>query len=124
MDNTQAQQDQAQFDAAYGRVVTRAWSDPTYKSRLMADPHGVLAEAGLSVAPEVKINVIENSDKVLNIVLPPPLEEGVLSHDELDRIAGGNTCAATGCTGKSNLPLSSFQNLFRSHVTQIMTYRR
>jgi hypothetical protein len=90
----------------------------------MADPHAVLAEAGLSVAPEVKINVIENSDKVLNIVLPPPLEEGVLSHDELDRIAGGNSCGAGGGKCNSNLPLSSFQNLFRSHITQIMTYRR
>ena len=69
-----------------------ALSDPAYKTRLMKDPHTVLEEAGLSVAPEVKINVVENSDKVLNIVLPPPIEEGEFSEGELEKIAAGAAC--------------------------------
>lgn len=118
MDGTQAEQEQAQFNAAYGKVVSRAWSDPGYKARLMADPHAVLAEAGLSVAPDVKINVVENSDKVLNILLPPPLEEGALSEEQLEKIAAGWGCGA----GPGTKPCLSFsfQNLL---LTRAMTFR-
>lgn len=118
MADTQAEQEQAQLDAAYSKVVTRAWSDPGYKSRLMADPHAVLAEAGLSVAPDVKINVLENSDKVLNILLPPPLEEGALSEDELEKVAAGAACGAG--PGTKGCPSFSLHNIF---LTRIMTFR-
>ena len=120
MDNTQAQQEQAQLDAAYDRVVARAWSDPAYKTRLMKDPHTVLEEAGLSVAPDVKINVVENSDKVLNIVLPPPIEEGEFSDGELEKIAAGAACGA----GPGSKGCPSF-SLFRySNVIRYMSFRR
>ncbi len=119
MDDTQAEQEQAHLDAAYGKVVARAWSDPSYKTRLMADPHAVLAEAGLSIAPDVKINVVENSDKVLNLVLPPALEEGALSEDELEKIAAGIGCGS----GPGTKPCGpfSFQNFFLARMT---TFRR
>lgn len=118
MVDNQTELEQAQLDAAYSKVVTRAWSDPAYKRRLMADPHAVLAEAGLTVAPDVKINVLENSDKVLNVLLPPPLEEGALSEDDLAKVAAGAACGAG--PGTKGCPSFSLHNIF---LSRIMTFR-
>jgi hypothetical protein len=41
--------------AAYGKVVARAWRDPTFKAKLIADPHAVLKEAGVAVPAVDKV---------------------------------------------------------------------
>jgi Nitrile hydratase, alpha chain len=75
----------------YGQVVARAWSDETFKRRLLAEPAAVLREQGIEVPSEVEVRMVENTDRVVHLVLPPTPAEGELSDEQLDRVAGGFT---------------------------------
>lgn len=52
------------------RVVARAWIDPQYKSRLLADPRAALEELGYSM-PEngAQLSVVENTESVHHLVV-------------------------------------------------------
>lgn len=49
------------------RVVARAWSDPAYKERLLADGNAALEELGLNAPTELV--VVENTDGVHNVIV-------------------------------------------------------
>jgi nitrile hydratase len=49
------------------RVVARAWSDPEYKKRLLADGNAALQELGLTSPTE--FIVMENTDHVHNMIV-------------------------------------------------------
>lgn len=86
-----ADSDQDKARAAYGKVIARAWRDPAYKARLLADPLGALQEAGVAVPAGMAVKVVENTDKHVHFVLPPkPTDE--LSDEALDKVAGGLHC--------------------------------
>ena len=74
--------------AAYGKVVARAWRDPTFKAKLIADPQAVLREAGMAVPAGATVKVVENTGTHLHFVLPPK-PVGQLSDEALDEVAGG-----------------------------------
>jgi hypothetical protein len=74
---------------AYAKVVTKAWSDPEYKARLMSDPKAVLAEAGVDVTEGVEIEVHEDTDTTMHLVLPVSPAGETLSEQALEQIAGG-----------------------------------
>jgi hypothetical protein len=83
------QQEQAKH---WGQLVARAWSDETFKQRLLADPKAVLAEAGVPVPPNVTLQMHEATPTQIHLVLPPPPPErqgDKLSEEELDQVAGG-----------------------------------
>ena len=73
----------------FGKVVARTWTDPAFKAQLLADPLATLAAAGLSIPPGVNVKVVENTDKLIHLVLPPPVADSGLSELELEKIAGG-----------------------------------
>ena len=52
------------------RMVARAWTDPGFKARLLADPRTALAELGYSL-PEAgtQLTVAENTDRVHHLVV-------------------------------------------------------
>jgi nitrile hydratase subunit alpha len=50
------------------RVVARAWSDPEFKRRLLADGKAAIAELGFG-GPEGELVVLENTDDVHNVVV-------------------------------------------------------
>jgi hypothetical protein len=81
---------------AYAKVVTKAWSDPEYKARLMSDPKAVLAEAGVDVTEGVEIEVHEDTDTTMHMVLPASPAGETLSEQDLEQIAGG---ASSGIFG-------------------------
>ena len=74
--------------AARARIIARAWSDPAFKAELLADPHKVLTAAGIALKPGVMIKVVENTDSLHHLVLPPK-PSGELNDVELDKVAGG-----------------------------------
>jgi hypothetical protein len=74
--------------AAYGKVVAKAWRDPAFKAKLIADPQAVLREAGMAVPVGVTVKVVENTGTHLHFVLPPK-PTGQLSDEALDEVAGG-----------------------------------
>ena len=51
------------------RVVARAWTDPAYKARLLADGREAIAELGFGGAQGERLVVVENNDRVHNMVV-------------------------------------------------------
>ena len=50
-------------------IVARAWSDPEFKTRLLEDASGTLAEQGYSGIEGSHVVVVENTDTVHNLVV-------------------------------------------------------
>ena len=82
-----SQTDQDKATAAHGKIIARAWRDPAFKAKLLADPHAALKEAGLAVPEGVTVKAA-NSDSHFHLA-PPPKPSGELSDEALDRVAGG-----------------------------------
>lgn len=51
------------------RVVARAWVDPAYKTRLLADAPSAIAELGYTAGQGEHMVVLENTPKVHNLVV-------------------------------------------------------
>jgi nitrile hydratase len=51
------------------KVVARAWTDPTYKARLLSDPDAAIAEMGIGGPEASRLVVVENQAKVHNVVV-------------------------------------------------------
>ena len=51
------------------RVVARAWSDPDYKARLLADGTAGIGELGFGGAEGYQLVVVENTEAVHNLVV-------------------------------------------------------
>ena len=80
--------------AAYAKLVRRAWNDPEFKARLIANPGAALTEAGVPVPPGVAIKVVEDTGALMHLVLPPREEAGAMGDEALDLVAGGTTSIA------------------------------
>src|SRR4051794_10244852 len=51
------------------RVVARAWTDPAFKQRLLADGRSAVMELGLPMPPHHRhLVVLENTPKVQNVI--------------------------------------------------------
>src|SRR5437868_9043997 len=48
------------------RVVARAWTDPAFKERLLADGSAAVAELGIAFPDDVRLLVVENTPRVHN----------------------------------------------------------
>jgi hypothetical protein len=91
-------------EATLAQLIEKAWRDPAFKRRLMAEPEAVFREAGVTVHPDKKIRVVEETNSLEYFVLPPPPGGGGLSDIELDSAAGGvadtrGVCAQTYVAG-------------------------
>ena len=66
------------------RVIARAWVDPEYRARVVAEPRRVLGELGLDLEADVELRVWDSSAEVRYLVLPerPEGTDG-LSEEEL-----------------------------------------
>lgn len=82
-----AQTDLDKASAAHGKIIAKASRDPALKAKFLADPHGVLKEAGLHVPAGVALKVVDHTDQHVHLVLPPK-RSGELSEAELGKIAG------------------------------------
>jgi len=51
------------------RVVARAWTDPAFKARLLRNGRSACEELGISSYDDVELIVLENTDKVHNLVV-------------------------------------------------------
>ncbi len=89
--------DREEFQKAYGKVVAKAWGDDDFKAKLLADPMTVLKENGLAIPEDVEFRVVDNTDKIGHLILPPEPAE-LLSEEELEKVAGGNAplCVLSG----------------------------
>jgi hypothetical protein len=72
----------------WGQVVAKAWSDASFKKKLLADPAAALKASGLEVPRGLQVKVVENTDQVLHLVLPAK-PRGEISDSDLEKVAGG-----------------------------------
>ena len=77
-----------QKPALLGKVIARAWRDPAFKAKLLADPKAVLNEAGVTFPTDVTVRVVEDTATHFHLVLPPK-PTGALSEEALDHVAAG-----------------------------------
>lgn len=59
----------ARTPALGAKVVARAWVDPAFKARLLADAKAAVAELGIDTGSLSTLVAIENSEKVHNVVV-------------------------------------------------------
>lgn len=59
----------ARTPALGAKVVARAWVDPVFKARLLADAKAAVAELGIDTGSLSTLVAIENSEKVHNVVV-------------------------------------------------------
>lgn len=71
-----AQQIQQQIDSMDSRgiengqeLIARAWTDPAYKARLIAEPMTVIKEMGIDMEHQPEVKVVENTDDVHNVIV-------------------------------------------------------
>jgi hypothetical protein len=79
------------------KVVSRAWKDPEFKKRLLANPKTALKEMHLPIPENIEIKVVEEEKKmarddknIFTIVIPQqPVDVHKLSENDLAALAGG-----------------------------------
>lgn len=69
-------------------AITKAWKDENFKKDLMEKPHKALSQLGVNVPEKIEIKVVEESAKLLYLVLPVNPDE--LTDESLDNVAGGS----------------------------------
>jgi len=81
----------------WSHVVAQVWADEKLKSRLLDNPAAVLRENGIEVPAGVEIRVVENTDIVHYLVLPPkPLDSASeLTSEQIDAVVGGQLIELT-----------------------------
>jgi hypothetical protein len=92
------------WDYRWGQIVGRAWADDDFKQRLLADPAGALKEYDLPPPAGLRIEVLEDPDRVpedtdgvMHLVLPGKPSAAELSVDELCRVGGAVAADRCGC---------------------------
>jgi hypothetical protein len=69
------------------KAIARAWTDPDYKAKLLADPHAALAEVGVSVPAGTTIKVLADTAETKHLVLPiSPADVGEVTVEELEKV--------------------------------------
>lgn len=100
------------FDAqkVIGQISAMAMVDEEFKSRLVADPRPVLAENGVDLPQDMRIEVVASSEEIpaqrdpssLYLIIPTM---GDLSEEDLSRVryaaASCQSTASTACTTPS-----------------------
>ena len=62
--------DQEHDQKLMGQIITKAWNDESFKRRLLADAGTVLREEGVDIPEGLQVRVVENTEKLINIVIP------------------------------------------------------
>ncbi|HET6880838.1 MAG TPA: NHLP leader peptide family RiPP precursor [Pirellulales bacterium] len=93
---------QGNWQKQWGRLVARAWSDEELKQRLLNEPKTVLEEHGIDVPPGLELRIVEDTEEVCHLVLPPSpagdlLDEELTASIGFDSFSGG--CGLCGCGG-------------------------
>lgn len=90
-----SQEVQSNQNNQISNILAKCWSDTGFKQQLMADPTAVLKAEGVEIPAGFTIRVLENTDKLINYVLPPN-PNADLSDAELESVAGGKVTAHQG----------------------------
>lgn len=59
----------ARTPAMGAKIIARAWVDPAFKARLLADTKSAVAEMGVDTGSLIKIAAVENTESLHNVVV-------------------------------------------------------
>ena len=68
-------------------VIRKAQADKDFKKSLLDNPKATLGQLGVKLPEDVAVKVVEESNKVIYLVLPVNPNE--LTEEQLDSVAGG-----------------------------------
>ena len=77
----------ADNDKKIAEIISQCWKDDSFKQKFISNPKKVLSEKGIDVPADLKIKVVENTDRELYITLPP--NPAKLSDSQLEGVTGG-----------------------------------
>ena len=109
--------ERAAFVSSYTKILTRAWSDPTFADRLESAPSKAIAEAGLPVPAGGRVVVVRSmggeadldaqvalweqgartGEYRLHVPAAPQVETKELSEADLAAVSGGGNVQACCC---------------------------
>jgi hypothetical protein len=76
------------------KVIAKAWLDDEYKRKLISNPMETLNEEGLEAPRGVEIRVVESTEKVVYLVLPPrPSDDEAKLEEVVKRNAAYSVCS-------------------------------
>jgi hypothetical protein len=73
----------------FGQLIAKTWSDEAFKQALIANPAATLKASGINLPAGVDFRVVEDSPKIIHLVLPPKPGSGELGDAELEKVSGG-----------------------------------
>ncbi|MGB8954163.1 MAG: nitrile hydratase subunit alpha [Tumebacillaceae bacterium] len=62
----------------FGEIVAKAWTDPSFKERLLQSPAAVLAEHGIKLPEGTQINILQDTETEKHFVLPSAPTTGTM----------------------------------------------
>ncbi|HEX5848538.1 MAG TPA: NHLP leader peptide family RiPP precursor [Rubrobacter sp.] len=84
------------------RIVQRSIEDDVFRQRLLSDPKAAVEqELGTRLPEDVRVVALEETEQTIYLVLPnssPLGEDGELSDQELESVAGGWDAGTSGFT--------------------------
>ncbi|MEU4895827.1 hypothetical protein AB0B12_22045 [Streptomyces sp. NPDC044780] len=106
------------FVSSYTKVLTAAWSNDEYVTRLETDPRAALAEQGLELPANASVRIVRNiggdpdleaqvalweagkTSGVYELRVPssPQIEDRELSEADLEAVAGGDNTYCCCCS--------------------------
>lgn len=64
------------------QVIQKAWEDPGFRQRLLADPKAALKEAlGIQIPDHITLKTVEEGSNEFYLVIPPSPSSGILKTD-------------------------------------------
>ncbi len=69
------------------RIIAKCWEDEAFKAKLLTDPAATLEAEGVEVPEGVTVNVVEDTARVRNLVIPA--QPGRLADELLESMAAG-----------------------------------
>ncbi len=85
------EEERKEQDKKMAKIIARAWSDESFKERLISNPRAALTEYKIFLPAGVEVKVLEQTVDVMYIVLPlKPGEEWLIKpmmSEDTDEIA-------------------------------------
>jgi hypothetical protein len=76
-----------EFDRKRIEIISKAWTDDSFKAKLLSDPVETLKAEGLDFPAGQQVRIHEDTEDIAHFVLPATPKE--LTNQDLDAVSGG-----------------------------------